>query len=348
MISKQLLNIVMLVEIGLLALAVGVFFAHGFWLLLNQRRSRRLTDGARESLAHLVTRGTVNVDDIDALRQLPHDVQVIAFLEMSRNVTGAGKERLSFVARQVGLVDRAQKLCASRRWTRRLRGTRILSRLDVVDPLVQQLLSDPHPAVRAQAAEWAAAQPSVTVISAMLALLADPATQARFAVQDALLRMGGIVAGPLAMFLETHTGRAAEAGLRVAESLAEPSFGPAALRLSRVDDVGVRVAAAKLLGAVGGAAAAERLMELLDDADSGVKAAAAQSLGRMQHWQAAALLAYRLRDSAWKVRRAAGLALRSIGAPGVLFLRRTLKEDDAFAADMAQQVLDLPAAAASG
>lgn len=348
MISKQLLNIVMLVEIGLLALAVGVFFAHGFWLFLNQRRFRRLTDGARESLAHLVTRGTVNVDDIDALRQLPHDVQIIAFLEMSRNVTGAGKERLSFVARQVGLVDRAQKLCASRRWTRRLRGTRILSRLDVVDPLVQQLLSDPHPAVRAQAAEWAAAQPSVTVISAMLALLADPATQARFAVQDALLRMGGIVAGPLAMFLETHTGRAAEAGLRVAESLAEPSFGPAALRLSRVDDVGVRIAAAKLLGAVGGAAAAERLMELLDDADSSVKAAAAQSLGRMQHWQAAALLAYRLRDSAWKVRRAAGLALRSIGAPGVLFLRRTLKEDDAFAADMAQQVLDLPAAAASG
>jgi len=348
MISKQLLNIVMLIEIGLLMLAVGLFFAHGLWLFLNQRRIRRLTEVARESLAHLVTRGTVNVDDIDALRQLPNNVQVMAFLEMSRNVTGAGKERLSFVARQVGLVDRAQKLCVSRRWTRRLRGARILSRLGVVDPLVQQLLSDPHPAVRAQAAEWAAAQPSVTVISAMLALLADPATQARFAVQDALLRMGGIVAGPLATFLETHTGRAAEAGLRVAESLAEPSFGPAALRLSRVDDVGVRIAAAKLLGAVGGAAAAERLMELLDDADSSVKAAAAQSLGRMQHWQAAALLAHRLRDSAWKVRRAAGLALRSIGAPGVLFLRRTLKEDDAFAADMAQQVLDLPAAAASG
>ncbi len=348
MISKQLLDIVMLVELGLLVLAVGLFFAHGLWLFLNERRVRRLTEAARDSLAHLATRGTVNVEEIEALRRAPNNVQVIAFLEMSRNVTGTGKERLSFVARQVGLVDRARKLCVSRRWTRRLRGARILSRLDVVDPLVEQLLSDPHPAVRAQAAEWAAAHPSVTVISAMLALLADPATQARFAVQDALLRMGGIVAGPLAMFLESHAGRAAEAGLRVAESLAEPSFGPPGLRLSRADDVGVRIAAAKLLGAVGDAAAAERLMELLDDADSSVRAAAAQSLGRMQHWQAAALLAYHLRDSAWRVRRAAGLALRSIGAPGVLFLRRTLKEDDAFAADMAQQVLDLPAAAASG
>lgn len=346
MVSKHLLNIVMLVEVGLLAFAVGLFFAHGLWLFFSERRLRRLTAVARESLAHLATRGTVNVEEIEALKQAPNNVQVIAFLEMSLHLSGTGKARLSFIARQVGLVDRARKLCESRRWTRRLRGARILSRLHVVDPLVQRLLSDPHPAVRAQAAEWAAAQPSVTVISAMLTLLADPATQARFAVQDALLRMGGAVAGPLATFLESHSGRAAEAGLRVAESLAEPSFGPVAVRLSRTGDVGVRIAAAKLLSAVGDATGAARLIELLDDTDSSVRAAAAQGLGRMQHWQAASLLAYRLRDSAWRVRRAAGLALRSIGAPGVLFLRRALKGDDAFAADMAQQVLDLPAAAA--
>jgi HEAT repeat protein len=346
-ISRQLLNIAMLVEVGLLVLAVVLFFAHGLWLFFHERRLQRLTASARDSLAHLATRGTVNVEEIEALRRLPHDVQVIAFLEMSRHLSGAAKERLSFVAGQVGVVDRARKLCESNRWSRRLRGARILSRLDVVDPLVQRLLLDPHPAVRAQAAEWAAAQPSVAVISAMLKLLADPATQARFAVQNALLRMGAVVAGPLATFLERNSGRAAEAGLRVAESLAEPRFGPAALRLSRTSDVGVRIAAARLLGAVGDAGGAERLIELLEDDDPSVRAAAAQGLGRMQHWKAASLLASRLRDSSWRVRRAAGLALRSIGAPGSLFLRRALKEDDAFAADMAQQVLDLPAAAAS-
>jgi HEAT repeat protein len=347
MISRQLLNIAMLVELGLLVLAVCLFFAHGLWLFFYERRILRLTASARDSLAHLATRGTVNVEEIEALRRLPHDVQVIAFLEMSRHLSGAAKERLTFVAGQVGVVDRARKLCESNRWSRRLRGTRILSRLDVVDPLVQRLLLDPHPAVRAQAAEWAAAQPSVTVISAMLKLLADPATQARFAVQNALLRMGAVVAGPLATFLERNSGRAAEAGLRVAESLAEPRFAAAALRLSRTSDVGVRIAAARLLGAVGDAGGAERLIELLEDDDSSVRAAAAQGLGRMQHWKAASLLGSRLRDSAWRVRRAAGLALRSIGAPGVLFLRRAIKGDDAFAADMAQQVLDLPSAAAS-
>jgi HEAT repeat protein len=217
--------------------------------------------------------------------------------------------------------------------------------MDVPDPVIEKLLADPNPAVRAQAAEWASTQPAPSVISIMLTMLADPATQARFAVQDALLRMGSTVADPLASFLETHSGLPAESGLRVAESLAEPRFLAAALHHSASEEVGVRSAAANLLGAIGGGAAAERLTQLLKDPDSLVRAAAAHGLGRMQHWPAAAQLAECLRDSTWRVRRDAGLALRAIGAPGALFLRRALKGDDPFAADMSQQVLDLPAAA---
>jgi len=346
MVSVGLLTVVILIELGLLAVAVVVFFAHGVWLSRSQRRLSRLTSAGRDSLARLVTRGAVNIKEMDALESLPQDIQVIAFLEISRNLSGDGKERLRFLSQRVGVVDRARALCVSRRWQGRLRGARILSQLDVADPLVQRLLADEHPAVRAQAAEWAASQPSVPVISAMLVLLADPATQARFAVQNALLRMGSVVAGPLRDFLETQTGRAAEAGLRVAESIAEPGFGPAALRLSRSEDVSIRVASAKLLGAIGDAPAAERLIALLRDDEAKVRAAAARALGRMQHWQAGSLLSDALRDRTWRVRREAGLALRAIGAAGALFLRRALKGDDRFAADMAQQVLDLPEAAA--
>jgi len=250
------------------------------------------------------------------------------------------------VAQRVGVIDRACSLCRHRRWTRRLRGARILSGLDVADPLVLKLLVDRHPAVRAQAAEWAAVQPSVEVISAMLELLADPATQARFAVQNALLRMGIVIADPLAAFLETHSDRAAEAGLRVAESVAGPVFLRSALRLSRVEDVGVREAAAKLLGAIAGEEAAARIIEMLLDDESHVRAAAVGALGRMHYLQAGSQLAERLRDERWRVRREAGLALRAIGAPGTLLLRRAVKGNDRFAADMAQQVLDLPEAAA--
>ncbi|HJP84661.1 MAG TPA: HEAT repeat domain-containing protein [Gemmatimonadaceae bacterium] len=342
MVSEHLLNVIMLIEVGLLALAVALFFMHGLWLHLTARRIKRLSKSGHEALARLVTRGHVSVEDVAALKELPPDVQTITFLEVSRSLSGAGKERLRFVAQQVGVVDRARKLCEHRWWTRRLRGARILSRLDIPDPLVLKLLADPHPAVRAQAAEWAAAQPDVDVISAMLELLADPATQARFAVQNALLRMGNVIAIPLASFLETHSGRAAEAGLRVAESVAVPGFLPAALRHSRAEGAGVREAAAKLLGGIAGADAGLRLMEMLSDNESNVRAAAASALGRMHYWQAGTLLADSLRDQRWRVRREAGLALRALGAAGTLFLRRALKGNDRFAADMAEQVLELP------
>jgi len=52
-----------------------------------------------------------------------------------------------------------------------------------------------------------------------------------------------------------------------------------------------------------------------------------------------------LRDQAWVVRREAALALRAMGAPGTLLLRRALTSDDRFAADMAKQVLGLPGTA---
>lgn len=347
MVNQNLLDAVMLVEIALLVLAVAVFFTHGLWLFLNHRRVMRLTETARESLARLVTRGTINLEDIELLRQLRQDVQVTVFLETSRNLTGSGKERLRFVAHEVSLIERARKLCESRFWTRRLRGARLLSRMDVGDPIVVKLLSDQNAAVRAQAAEWAATQPSPSIIATMLKMLADPATQARFAVQDALLRMGTIVAEPLAAFLETHTGLPAESGLRVAGAIGSSTFLPAANRLSANENVGVRIAATNVLGAIGDVSAADRLATLLKDPDEGVRAAAAHGLGRMQHWQSASQLAECLRDSGWQVRREAGLALRALGAPGALFLRRAIKGDDRFASDMAQQVLDLPEAAAT-
>jgi hypothetical protein len=137
-ISEYLLKSVMLIEIGLLILAVGVFFMHGLWLFLTQKRSLAQMTAARDSLAKLLTRGTVSVEEIEVLRQLPRDVQVMAFLEISRNVTGAGKERLRFVAGEVSLIDRARKLCESGNWTKRLRGARLLSRMDVADPIVEK------------------------------------------------------------------------------------------------------------------------------------------------------------------------------------------------------------------
>jgi hypothetical protein len=336
----------MAAEIGLLLLAISLYFAHGLWLFLHLRRQARLLGEARQRLARILTRSTVDTEDIQAVKRLPRRVQKAAFLEISQNIAGTGMEKLRFVAGEISLLERAKTFCRSRLWSRRLTGARFLARMDVSDPLVEELLRDPHPAVRAQAAEWAAAHPTIPVVAEMLDMLADPATVARFAVQDALLRMGTMIVDPLVEFLGTHSGEAAESGLRLAESLAGPTFLPAGIRFSSSDDPALRTNAANLLGAIGDASATARLIQMLSDPYADVRAAAARGLGRMRHWPAASELAKTLCDTAWLVRRESALALRAVGAPGVLLLRRALKGSDAFAADMARMTLDLPPTAA--
>ena len=345
MIDESVVRRVLVGESTVLVLCVTLFFLHGLWLFLSQRREKLLINGARETLAHLLTNGATAGESFEALRSLPRALQAGVFLEISQNLSGTGKERLRHIAEEVSLLSRARKFCRSRLWSRRLMGSRLLARMDVPDPIMEALLTDPHAAVRAQAAEWAAAHPSVPVVVAILDLLADPETLARFAVKNSLFRMGPIVTGPLVRFLETRSGEAAESGLLVAEALAGPAFLPAAIRLSANEEAPVRVAAARLLGAIGDASCATRLTALLGDSDPDVRAVSARALGRMRHWQAASDLANALHDPSWRVRNEAAMALRAIGGPGALFLRRALTENDSLAADMAQLVLDLPAAA---
>lgn len=346
MIDERVLEMVMWGELALLAVSVAVFFAHGLWLYFSDKRDARLTGEGRQALVRLLdVEGSQSLSDIETLRALPRDVQTTIFLEISKNLTGEGSQDLKRIAGLTGIFDRAREMCTSRRWTRRLKGARLLAQMEQSDLLVTKLLHDPHPAVRAQAAEWAAARPIPEVFDDLFSLLADPETLSRFVVQDALLRMGRDAAEPLARYLENHSGHAAAAGLHLAAAMVEPVFIPAAMSHSREGIPEVRAAAASLLGAVGGAEAASRLVELLDDADPEVRAAAAFGLGRMRHWPAGSRLTAMLEDSSWAPRRAAALALRSIGAPGVLLLRRAASSPVQRASDIALLALDMPAAA---
>jgi HEAT repeat protein len=87
---------------------------------------------------------------------------------------------------------------------------------------------------------------------------------------------------------------------------------------------------------------ARLLVEHLEDGSPDVRAAALRALGRIGHWPRAPEMADRMRDTSWDVRRAAGLALRDLGSPGILMLRRMTRDANSFASDMAMQVLDLP------
>ncbi len=344
MINPRILDLVMQIELGLLIFSVVVFFAHGAWLyVISQRHTRQLVH-ARTALVKIIAGMSQSSNDIQVLKHLSRNVKTTAFLEMSRNISGDAKDRLRMAARTAGLVDAARDYCNSSRWKNRLRGARLLTNLDERDDIVRKLLRDPHPDVRAQAAEWAAIQPTPAVIDDMLALLGDSDTEFRFAVQDALLRMGPGVVIPLGEYLDKSDGTAAELGLELAAAIAEPRFLAAGLLHSRNEDPSVRTSAVRLLASIGSDESKNRLMEALNDPVPDVRAAAAAGLGKMRHWPAAVQLSKMLADTNWSVRRESAMALRKIGGPGMLLLQRAALSSDASTSDIAQLILDTPLA----
>lgn len=277
------------------------------------------------------------------LARAPVRQQVDLVAGLARTSGGAQRERLTAVAEGAGLVRCAEGWCASRLWWRRLRGARVLSFVSAGEAVVPALLDDPHPEVRAQAAAWAADWPRPGVIERLLDMLGDPENLCRFTVKDSLLRLGRPAVEPLGRRLGALDGLALQEALTVAAGLAEPRLLEPVLVACDHPRGEVRALAMNVAGRIGGPAAVDRALALLDDPVPDARAAAAHALGHLGHWPAGAALAERLRDPAWDVRRAAGVALRQMGAPGTLLLRRGLTDADRFAADMARQILDVPA-----
>lgn len=328
-------------ELLLLVCLLLLFFGHGGWSAWHRKRSDPLLVLARKALITALEAEEIPNAERNRMAALSVRLQVRMFVDIAPSLGGGQRQRLAVLAREMNLMVRAKSRCQSRFWWRRLQGARLFTLLggglDVMPPLFR----DRHPAVRAQAAEWAVGYPSAQNIDSLLSLLSDPIGFCRFIAQDSLLRMGNRVIEPLVHYCSHQAGDKV-AALQVAEGLADPRFLAPALVLCRDESPRVRALAATLLGTLGGSEGVEVLTSLLADAAPEVRAAAARMLGKLHHWPAAARLAGLLRDHTWIARQAAGLALRSLGAPGHLFLRRFRADADHFAADMARQVLDLP------
>ncbi len=345
MISRAVLVVLMRVELVILLVSLVLFFTHGLWLFLYERRRARVVGDARLRLARAINSPKFSTDDVRGLARVPDEAKSTVFLELARNLSGERKDHLRAVARASGLVDYARGLTRSWLWTRRLRGARILAQLDQADPVIRDLLRDSSAAVRVQAAEWAASQPTPLIVTALLELLADPTTQARFAVEDALLQLGTSIVPQLQEFLERKQGEAVTAGLMVATAIGDTRFLPIALRHSGSPDTRIKGAAMRLLGVLGGNDAASRLGTLLEDPDPGIRGSAAAGIGKLRGWEWAPRLEGLLSDPEWRVRREAAFGLREIGGPGILLLRRAASSANRLTAEIAQLALDVPAGA---
>jgi hypothetical protein len=292
-------------------------------------------------LTNYLNERAMTPEDAAWLADLPGATRLELLVDASSALAGANRNRITDLAHELGLIAWGEKRCRSRFWTRRLRGVRALSALGAGDEAVPPLLRDRRPEVRAQAIQWASDSGDPGIVTQLIELLGDEMRFPRFAVQNALLGIGAPAVAPLAQFL-SRGERGLESALELAAAMPDPEFLVPAREASDHTSAAVRVHCAKILGALGGPESVDRLGEMLTDENEDVRAAAADGLGSLEHWPAGTQLALALRDPAWNVRRAAGLALRSLGSPGLVLLRRCTSDPDRFAADMAHQVLDLP------
>jgi HEAT repeat protein len=329
----SLLLVVLICLVSLVIIA-----AHGLWLILSRRFQESRLSRGRGALMALVTADEIRVEDVAPLRTLPAYAQDRIVLELARSFRGSVRGQLRLLAVHLGAVQRAITLTQSRFWWRRLRGAQMLTAVGGEPAAMIPLLRDADWDVRQQAIEWAGDHPSPGVISVLLDLLAEPHARSRFAILDALARLGPAVVEPLASYLEATSSPQVRSALEIATARPQAQYAAPALRLCHHPVPGIRACAAELLGATGGAEGVQVLLELLSDSDAGVRAAASSGLGRIGHWPAAPDIARMLRDSHWDVRRNAGFALRKLGSPGLLLLRRALTDEDRFAADMARLV----------
>ena len=339
MISHALLIDAIAVIVAGIALAILMLAGHGGGRAATEAFYAPRVRRAREALVAAVARRRPDEETHAALSALPGERRMSLFVAFAPSLAGPEREALSAAARELGVLERAERRCGSRLWRRRLHGARVLSLLGGGEQAVPLLLDDPRPEVRAQAAEWAAGNPEPAIVERLVAMLEDPGRFTRYTVMDSLIRLGGAASEPLGRAIEAGAGPSV---LEVAARVADHRLAAAAGTRAHDPDPAVRAWVARVLAAVGGEAHAAVVGELLDDQDEEVRAAAAVALGRLGHWPAAPQLAARLRDPSWRVRRDAAVALRTLGDPGRLMLERALRDQDGFARDMARQTLDLP------
>jgi hypothetical protein len=336
----SLLALVAAAELVVLVLLTAVYLGHA----APARWMEHILARHREAALHLFAKamnGPLSAVDVARLRALPMRERIGAFTSAASSLQGAERDGLAAGASAAGLVAWAQGEVRDGRWHHRLYALRILGLTNARSDLLPSLLRDHDPFVRAQAADWAAAQGSAESAGELARLLRDPVPAVRFAARDALRRLGS-AAVPALVEVASGDGADAVPALEVAAVLADSRTFDPARRHAEDARPRVRAAALAALGALGGPESEELLVAALADGDAGVRQVAATAIGRLQAWRRAPLLAALLADADWDVRMAAADALRALGAPGLIVLRDRARGATS-AGDLAQHTLDLDA-----
>lgn len=262
----------------------------------------------------------------DRLASLKTDEQQMALFTLSHNVGGEGIAVLRDVSEELGILRRIEVEATTESWSRRILAIRLMASLRVRSPRIRVHLDDPDPAVRAQCAQWATADPTETNLKRLADMVEDPHSRCRFEAQDALARLGVTAAGTVLGLLHSDNPQRVNAGLRIAALTSNPIYTET-LRSFLVTRTPQQQLLAAASLSTADASAAEALHRLVHHHDPAVRQQAVEILAENRDWHQATVIAPLLADPSRTVRHKASLALLRLGAPGMIMLRQRATEE---------------------
>lgn len=341
--ADALVRMVLFAESLALGVGIALLAAHAVWWWWYERWSASRVDRVRASLREALAEGDKELAFARDFARLPMRLQIYLLGELAPHLSGAERHSLRRLAHSAGLLKKAEALCRSHFWSRRLFGAKICTLVAHPADVVLTLLDDADASVRAQAVEWAVHRPEPAVVQRLLAMLADHDGRCRFAAQDTLVKLGHDAVAPLIGYLEAAPPAGLLGALDVALTMADSRLLEPARTLAQAATPEVRVRAVALLGGLGSADGVALVEAALVDPAPSVRHSALKALASLAHWPSAPRIAPLVHDPDWDVRRQAALCLRALGAPGLIFLRRLRQHDDPQAASVARYALDLVA-----
>lgn len=324
--------------LSVLATFAVCYLSTGFLLDVTRRRRQKRRRRLQESLAAVLFRPVPEA--AVAAERLARGGQRTLFDLLQRlavDLNGEADRRLRILVAMTGLDSRIRRRIRSRSWRSRAQGAALASLLPVGDPVRLALLHDRNDLVRARAVEAMEADDVADNADLVTALLDDHSRAVQLAARGALLRAGTSVVPAVGQHLSVLDRTGTAYALEVAANLADPRLVPVIELHARSPRAQCRALAAKALGPL--AAGSSALTDLLGDPSAEVRAAAAMAIGYGGVERRAADVGRLLRDRSWSVRQAAGEALATVGPTGIATLRVYAEDRDAYARDLARQVL---------
>jgi len=320
------------------ALAIA-YLAGGFAHDVLRRRHLQAAESAAVDLAVVLFGDEIAAGvSAEALAKAPKTMLLDMVQRLAVDLDGESDDRLRKLVSATGHGRPIRRRLQSRSWRRRAQGAALASLLPQDDPLRVMLLRDPHPMVRARAAESLEKTDVVANAGRLIELLSDDVDAVKFAAQQSLLRADARIVPNLCTYLTEETGAGLDWALDVAANIPDARLVPALETHCHSPDPRRRslaiAAIAPWLDDLG------PLADALADESALVRATAAESVGAIRAQTLAAKVGRMLADQTWTVRREAGLALGAMGPAGLMTLRIHLDDADPYAQDMARQILD--------